>query len=351
MIFPLLNGLVSWKQAPVAWALFVINFAVFCFTSVWGASSQRGLDAFMRDSYYVSAQGQIYARYLEDSPEQDHPLFIRELGKQVREGSIERTPMLGQLAFRDFNFMRAAEGLDLDGDQVALRLWKKRVRDVRALQEGHPSFLFGLNADDLSMSKWLSYIFVHSGWLHFAGNMLFLLIFGAALERQIGGLGFLMTFLLSGTVAAGVFATMTGVTTSPLVGASGAISGAMTLYCVLNWGHAERYFYWFFLPFRGFMGFVYLPAWVAMILWFMGDLAGYIGTLPELGGVAHTAHLGGELAGVIMGLVLHTLRRFWPVHEVHPSANLENQPMGVLIPFLPAIVPRSAQNHDASYFR
>src|SRR6185312_3977421 len=166
----------------------------------------------------------------------------------------------------------------------------------------HPSFMLGLNAEDNSFTSWISYIFVHSGWVHFFGNMVFLLIFGAMLEIQIGGLGMLVVFVLSGTVAAGTFALMTGVTSSPLVGASGAISGVMTLYCVLNWSKPTRFFYWFFLPLRGFMGMVYLPAWVAILLWGANDLAGYLGTVPELGGVAHTAHLGGEGAGILVGL-------------------------------------------------
>jgi membrane associated rhomboid family serine protease len=335
VIFPLLNGLMSWRKAPVTWAIFLLNFVVLLYTSTSGVESQRGLDEVMKQHYFMTAQGRIYAQYLEDHPKDDYPKFLRELGAQVREGVADRAEMLGQLAFRDFNFLNRAESISFDADPVALKLWRKKVDEIRVLQEDHPSYLLGLNADDPSLAKWVSYIFVHSGWFHFFGNMLFLLIFGAALERQIGGLGFLVTFVMSGTFAAGVFALMTGVTSSPLVGASGAISGIMALYCVLNWGHPERYFYWLFLPLRGFMGFVYLPAWVALALWAANDVAGYVGTLPELGGVAHTAHLGGELAGLIAGLTLLGLRRVWPVNEPHPSANLEGQPMGRLMPFLP----------------
>ena len=165
--------------------------------------------------------------------------------------------------------------------------------------------------------------------------MLFLLIFGAALERQIGGLGFLVVFVLSGTFAAGVFALMTGVTSSPLVGASGAISGIMALYCALNWRQPARYFYWLFLPFRGYMGFVYLPAWVGLALWAVNDVAGYVGSLPELGGVAHTAHLGGEVAGLLTGVTLVLLRRYWPLQTQALAAAQASPAMGVLIPFLP----------------
>jgi membrane associated rhomboid family serine protease len=166
--------------------------------------------------------------------------------------------------------------------------------------------------------------------------MLFLLIFGAALELQIGGLAVLVVFLMSGAFAAGVFALMTGVTSSPLVGASGAVSGIMALYCIMNWGRPERYFYWLFLPFRGFMGFVFLPAWVGLLMWALNDMAGYLSTVNELGGVAHTAHLGGELAGAMTALVLYVLRKIWPSLKPRPdSPERLKIPMAVLYPFLP----------------
>jgi membrane associated rhomboid family serine protease len=336
VIFPILSGLMGWKRAPVTWAIVLLNLAVLVYTSNMGVESQQRLDELMKKKFFVTTQGRIYAQYLEEHSRMEYPDFLMELGRQVPTGEKDRAEMLGQLAFRDANFMHDADDVNFSGDKVALRMWRKRVVDMREMQSDHPSFIFGLNADDMSFGKWISYIFVHSGWFHFIGNMLFLIIFGAVLERQIGGLGFLVVFLLSGTFAAGMFALMTGVTSSPLVGASGAISGIMTLYCVLNWARPERYFYWLFLPFRGWMGFVYLPAWVGLALWAVNDLAGYLGTLPELGGVAHTAHLGGELAGLVTGLILFSLRRFWPVHEVHATSRPGLPPMGVLIPFLPA---------------
>ncbi len=335
MIFPILDGLMGWRRAPITWMIVFLNLAVLIYTTSTGTESQQGLDELMKKHFFVATQGRVYAQYLEEHPLAEYPEFLSELGTQVQTGTAERAEMLGQLAFRDFNFLHDADTIEFKGDQVAGRMWHQRVASLRLLQESHPSFMFGLNAEDTSLSKWISYIFVHSGWLHFFGNMLFMVIFGAALEVQIGGLGFLVVFLMAGAFSAGVFALMTGVTSSPLVGASGAVSGVMTLYCVLNWRRPERYFYWLFLPFRGFMGFVYLPAWVAMCLWAINDLAGYLGTLPELGGVAHTAHLGGEVAGLVTGLTLYVLRRFWPSQEVHATARKAKPPMGVLIPFLP----------------
>lgn len=333
MIFPILGGLLSWRKAPITWALVFLNLLVLTYTTATGFESQQGLEEVMRKKYFVATQGRVYAQYV-DEHSSAYPAFLQELARQVQQGEPERAEVLGQLAFRDLVFLNDAEEMSYQGDQVAFRLWKKKSADVRLLQSEHPSFALGLNAEDTSITKWISYIFVHSGGAHFLGNMVFLLLFGAALELQIGGLGLLVVFLLSGAFGAGVFALMTGVTSSPLVGASGAVSGIMTLYCLLNWSQPARYFYWLFLPARGFMGFVYLPAWVALVMWAISDMAGYLGTLAELGGVAHTAHMGGEAAGLIVAMILYGTRQLWPRSEVtaHPYPQA---PMGVLYPLLP----------------
>lgn len=333
MIFPILGGLLSWRRAPLTWTLTTLNFLVLLFAVSTGRPSQEGLEDLMQSEYFVTNQGRIYAQYLHEHRGGDYPDFLKSLGTQVREGRTDRAEMLGQLAFRDLGFLKSADTLEYDGDQVAFKQWRKRIGEIKGLQESHPSFTFGLNGEDTSFQKWVTYIFVHSGMWHLFGNMLFFLIFGSALERQIGGLGLLVVFLLSGITAAGTFAVMTGVTSSPLVGASGAVSGVMTLYCFLNFNRKERYFYWLFLPFRGFMGFIYLPAWVALVLWAVSDLAGYLGTLPELGGVAYTAHLGGEVAGLLAGLTLWALRRRWPLVD----RDDQDVPMGVPFAFLPPI--------------
>jgi membrane associated rhomboid family serine protease len=337
MIFPILNGLLSWRKAPVAWALVALNILVLIYTSYAGQEAQAGLEELMKGKFFLSAQGRIYAQYVVNQRRQEYPPFLRELASKVDSGEVVRAEMLGQLAFRDLGFIKNADSVAYQGDQVAFRYWRQKLEDVRDFQGAHPSFNLGLNAEDASFSKWITYIFVHSGTLHLLGNMLFLALFGAALEVQIGGLGLLIVFLLSGVMAAGSFALMTGVTSSPLVGASGAVSGIMALYCMINWTRSERYFYWFFLPFRGFMGFVFLPAWVALILWAINDVSGYLGTLPELGGVAYTAHLGGEVAGVMVGTILYILRRKWPL--VH--RNDQNVPVGKLFPWLAPIYDRT----------
>ncbi|MCB0343382.1 MAG: rhomboid family intramembrane serine protease, partial [Bdellovibrionales bacterium] len=141
----------------------------------------------------------------------------------------------------------------------------------------------------------------------------FLFIFGCYLETILGGLAVLVIYLGSGMVAAGTFLLINGASSAPLIGASGAVSGLMALFCFLHWRIPVRCFYWLFIPVKGYSGFVYVPAWIIFFLWSASDLGGYLGSLAEFGGIAYTAHLGGEAAGLITGVVLFVLTRFRPL--------------------------------------
>ena len=78
------------------------------YTTNVGLESQTGLDDLMKKHFFVATQGRIYAQYLQDHPQAEYPEFLMELGHQVQFGGEERAGMLGQLAFRDFNFLNDA---------------------------------------------------------------------------------------------------------------------------------------------------------------------------------------------------------------------------------------------------
>ena len=61
---------------------------------------------------------------------------------------------------------------------------------------------------------------------------------------------------------------------------------------------------------KGYTGIVYLPAWITLVLWLFSDLAGFLGTMQEFGGIAHTAHMGGQIAGVVTGLSIFFVRKY-----------------------------------------
>jgi membrane associated rhomboid family serine protease len=142
----------------------------------------------------------------------------------------------------------------------------------------------------------LTSLFLHGGWLHLAGNMLFLWVFGNNIEDRLGRLRFLPFYLLCG-VAAGLAQVLTDPDSGiPLIGASGAISGVLGAYIVLFprapiWTIVMPFF---FLPFR-------IPAWAWLGIYFVLQFV-YLGgdATAGGGGVAYWAHIGGFVAGALL---------------------------------------------------
>lgn len=152
--------------------------------------------------------------------------------------------------------------------------------------------------------------FLHGGWLHLAGNMLFLWIFGDNMEDEWGHLRFLVFYLACGAVAAVLQYAAAPMSFVPMVGASGAIAGVLGGYLLLFPRARVDVFFFFLVFFR----IIALPAWVMLGVWFALQLVGGVLSVADQGGVAYWAHAGGFVAGMVLTLPIW-LRRggiaFW----------------------------------------
>jgi len=153
-------------------------------------------------------------------------------------------------------------------------------------------------------------IFLHGGWIHLLGNALYLWVFGPALERVLGRLGFLLLFVGTGYLAslshgAVVMNLAPQAAWGALVGASGAISGLLGLFLLrFPWGRV-RIAWWAFMPLQAVnrAGVATLPSVVAVLLWVLLQVVMAMVSGPA-GGTSYGAHLGGLATGLIMGLAL-----------------------------------------------
>ena len=163
----------------------------------------------------------------------------------------------------------------------------------------------------------LTSMFLHAGWMHLAGNMLFLWIYGDNLEEEMGPLGFLGFYLASGAAAAGLQAMADLGSTVPMVGASGAIAGVMGGYLLLFPRAKVDVLFIFVIFFRIFA----LPAWIILGLWLGIQIFAGLNSSGAGGGVAYWAHAGGFVAGLILTLPVWTRRggrSFWQANDGHP---------------------------------
>jgi membrane associated rhomboid family serine protease len=148
-------------------------------------------------------------------------------------------------------------------------------------------------------------MFLHGGWLHLAGNMLFLWVFGDNVEDRLGHVGYLLFYLATGVAAVWTQVYVSPDSEVPMIGASGAISGVLGAYLVL-FPRSRIHT----LIMMGFIFHTRLPAVVLLGGWILFQL--FVGTatlgLGEGGGVAYFAHIGGFAAGMVGVWVLRVVR-------------------------------------------
>ncbi|MBA3337767.1 MAG: rhomboid family intramembrane serine protease [Chloroflexia bacterium] len=143
--------------------------------------------------------------------------------------------------------------------------------------------------------------FLHGGWLHIAGNMLYLWVFGDNVEDVMGHFKFLAFYLLTG-IAAGLAQVFIDPNSAvPIVGASGAISGLLGAYILLFPHGKIRSLVFIGFFFTSFM----IPAWIQIGLWILLQFVNGFFTLGVVteetsGGVAYFAHIGGFIAGMVL---------------------------------------------------
>jgi membrane associated rhomboid family serine protease len=159
---------------------------------------------------------------------------------------------------------------------------------------------WGIVPDNLHLISLFTSMFLHGGWLHLLGNMLFLWVFGRNLEDLIGGGRFLVFYLLCGVASAGVQVLVNPHSPLPTIGASGAIAGVMGAYLIKFPRSQIDTLVLLFVFFTR----IAIPAPFYLLLWFgMQFLNGFasIGDRNYTGGgVAWFAHIGGFIAGMLL---------------------------------------------------
>ncbi len=163
-----------------------------------------------------------------------------------------------------------------------------------------------------SVPDWLTPLtctFLHGGWLHFLGNMLFLWIFGDNVEDRFGRLRYLLFYLGCGAAASIAHLLTAPGSTVPTIGASGAIAGVMGAYMLL-YPHSRVQM---LIVFGFFVDVVVLPAPFFLGYWFLLQFVqGVVGFGGEGGGVAWWAHIGGFVVGGLVAAVLRGMERLRP---------------------------------------
>jgi len=152
-------------------------------------------------------------------------------------------------------------------------------------------------------------MFLHGGWLHLIGNMLFLFVFGRSIEDRYGHLKFLLIYFLSGLIAAVTHIYFNAGSMLPTIGASGAIAGILGAYLVCFPGARISTLIWVLI----FFWRVEIPALIILGYWFIIQFVAASTQQLDIqsatqGGTAWWAHVGGFCAGAVLALILRPRR-------------------------------------------
>jgi len=191
---------------------------------------------------------------------------------------------------------------------ISVFMWQQslssRMEQIAVLQYGFiPANAFGIAMlpDGFSvLPGWataFSSMFLHGGWMHIGGNMLYLWIFGDNVEDSMGRVKFILFYALCGVAAALAQGLIDPSSKIPMIGASGGIAGILGAYLVLHPKAAIRTIVIIFV----FIRFINMPAWVVLGVWIGLQFVAVPNALSEDGGgVAYLAHIGGFAAGMIL---------------------------------------------------
>ncbi len=155
-------------------------------------------------------------------------------------------------------------------------------------------------------------MFMHAGWLHLLGNMLFFWVFAPAIEDVMGPVNFLVFYLLGGIAATLAQIYIDPTSRVPNLGASGAIAAVMGAFLLTYPGDRIRTL----LVIGWFIDVAFIPAVFLIGVWFLLQLFSAAGALTETesGGVAYMAHIGGFIFGALTNRIFEVRRQRWRLH-------------------------------------
>jgi len=184
-------------------------------------------------------------------------------------------------------------------------------------------FLLELTGGDAFINQWslvpaeivagrgwitiLTAMFMHAGWMHIIGNMVFFWAFGPEIEDVMGPVRYLIFYLLGGLAATAGQVLIDPSSTVPNLGASGAIAAVMGVFLITYPRDRIRTI----LLFGWFSRITFVPAIVLVGLWFLTQVFSELGAVVQTqsGGVAYMAHIGGFVYGMLLGRLFENRRR------------------------------------------
>jgi len=305
LLIPAENA-INWKRPP--WMTLGLMLACFLVFVFYQGDDDRlyseGIQAYLQ-SDLQSLEAPAYQDYLQRKIrlEGEDNLVSQLRDFNALQEQNERAWIAVTLLFDSGFYQYLLSNRDLIWTPDQRRIWMEQRGEIQQRYVNQLSGnQLGLIPADVSLYTLISYQFLHGGWGHLIGNLVFLFLLGFTVEKALGAGRFLLAYLFCGAVSGLVFMAFSIGSSVPLVGASGSISGLMGMYVAIYGLQKIRFFYFVGVYFNYFRApaIAILPVWLGKEIydyWYAGAT-----------GIAYMAHAGGLVAG---GGLVWVLGKSW----------------------------------------
>ncbi|GAB1266702.1 rhomboid family intramembrane serine protease [Aurantivibrio infirmus] len=281
----------DWQHAPVVLiSLVLLNILVFFFYQSGDAQKfQSAFDTYDHNELF-DIEWPLYESFLVGQGDEE---LLETYQLDMEEGYF--SDIAGAMFFDEpFQSYLKEQAPDLIKKDEDYFKWKNAKAEIYKELDSVSFRRFGLFPNDLDFISPLTYQFLHGDLMHLIGNLFFLVVCGFAVEAAIGHLRFLLFYLITGVVGGLAHALISPDSSTPLVGASGSISGVMAMYLGIFRFKKIEFFYWFFI----FVGYFRAPALLILPIYVGKELFSYFSDTES--NVAFMAHAGGFISGSIL---------------------------------------------------
>ena len=294
LIIPI-TGKFSKKNLPVMTiGIILTNCLVFFFFQTGDYGRYEKAMTYYFDSGLAKIEIRQYLQYVEESQSPAGNIFQPEPKKMKRKRIIhlhttmEKDPVFMKKLLNDEIIMP---------DDAVYGEWRPLRSGYNRLKSKVIFIHYGFRPAYKNVATCFTYMFLHGGFMHLLGNMIFLWLVGCILELWCGRFFFIGMYFLTGILSAGLFTLMYPNSTAPLIGASGAISGLIGAFTVAYGRKKIRIFYslGFYFNYAKVPAIILLPVWIGNELFML-----FFGGVSQ---VAYVAHIGGLLSGALLGFL------------------------------------------------
>ncbi len=279
----------DWRNAPIVLcALVLLNVMVFFFYQ--SGDTKKIIEAMTtyQAKDFFTHEWPVFEKYLEEKRE---AVRLKEYRQYHQDDEIDLIISNMVMDEEFYTYLQKNYRDYFTPDYYAE--WAPDRARIHKQMQSLSYIANGLRASDLRVWTFFSHQFLHGDIMHLLGNMFFLIICGFAVEAAIGHWRFLVFYLLSGLAAGFAQVASDWNSTTPLVGASGAISGVMAMYLAVFRLKKIEFFYWFFF----FVGYFRAPALLILPFYIGKEVYSYHSDTES--NVAFMAHAGGFVAGAL----------------------------------------------------